>query len=328
MRTEYLEYFIDAAELESITLAARKNFISPQGLGRAIAVLEEEFGFELFNRNANSVALTHKGKEILLSVKQAMDAFDAVKIKAAEILTEKRTPSITLYCCTFVFISRMIDKLRETMVDIDDDVQYVQMQTSDILQTFPALQARDENTGRSLGIISFFSSMAEENHARLHELESLGVSYLPYLKYSDYALISRKHILANNTTLSKIEILSCPIISSVAEQRAALLKLFGPAAVNTFVEDIDFRTQLVRDGKGAILVPPFMEVPNIDELRFIELEAPYHIEVGFIGKRELLESKLLDRLLEGLNECYVDFAQKGLCQLTNNGKRLRPACRA
>lgn len=61
MDTKHLEYFRIVYEEKSIHAAAKKLFISPQGLGRIIQNIENEFGTSFFRRTKNGVFPTEKG---------------------------------------------------------------------------------------------------------------------------------------------------------------------------------------------------------------------------------------------------------------------------
>lgn len=61
MDTKHLEYFRSVYEEKSIHAAAKKLFISPQGLGKIIQNLESEFGTTFFNRTKNGVFATKSG---------------------------------------------------------------------------------------------------------------------------------------------------------------------------------------------------------------------------------------------------------------------------
>lgn len=61
MDTKHLEYFRIVYEEKSIHAAAKKLFISPQGLGKIIQNLEAEFGTTFFTRTKNGVFPTESG---------------------------------------------------------------------------------------------------------------------------------------------------------------------------------------------------------------------------------------------------------------------------
>ena len=67
MLNNNLRIFITAAELESLTEAAKKLYISQPAVSQAIRKLEEELNVKLFIRNKrNRLTLTDVGKEILV----------------------------------------------------------------------------------------------------------------------------------------------------------------------------------------------------------------------------------------------------------------------
>ncbi len=59
-----LEYFMKVAEELNFTKAARKLYVSQQGISRQIRSLEKELGFPLFARTTRNVTLTENGKKL------------------------------------------------------------------------------------------------------------------------------------------------------------------------------------------------------------------------------------------------------------------------
>ena len=64
MNIDYLYYFMDVAKTKSITRAAKLNFISPQGMSRAMNELEKELGCQLLVRFSNKLELSEAGEKI------------------------------------------------------------------------------------------------------------------------------------------------------------------------------------------------------------------------------------------------------------------------
>ncbi len=85
-----LEYFITLADTLSFTKAAKKHFIAQTTMSRQIAILEEEIGFELFERNTIKVILTPAGQTYLEEVKDILKRYDMAVNKAALIAMEKK----------------------------------------------------------------------------------------------------------------------------------------------------------------------------------------------------------------------------------------------
>lgn len=71
-----LRYFIAVAEVQNITAAAKKLYITQPALSNAIARLEKDLGVKLFRRGSNSIVLTEAGTCFLGYVNSAMADLD------------------------------------------------------------------------------------------------------------------------------------------------------------------------------------------------------------------------------------------------------------
>ncbi|HVW99361.1 MAG TPA: LysR family transcriptional regulator, partial [Candidatus Babeliaceae bacterium] len=90
----YLKYFFDSVRYESISDAAKVNFVSQSAVSQAIAKLEESLGFELISHKPNSFKLTEKGQQLFSS---AREIFQAVQ-KAEDLLLKEDCGTITIGC--------------------------------------------------------------------------------------------------------------------------------------------------------------------------------------------------------------------------------------
>ncbi len=80
MELRHLRYFVAAAEEENVSRAALKLHVSQPGLSRQIHDLEDEIGFQLFERSAKSLRLTDAGRTFLSEARAVLQrADDAVK---------------------------------------------------------------------------------------------------------------------------------------------------------------------------------------------------------------------------------------------------------
>lgn len=75
MKLNTLEYFITLAESKSINEAARKLYISQPSLTKALQLLEDEIGTQLFQRSSAGIILTPAGKKMLPEAKQVMEYY-------------------------------------------------------------------------------------------------------------------------------------------------------------------------------------------------------------------------------------------------------------
>jgi DNA-binding transcriptional LysR family regulator len=72
MELRHLRYFIAAAEAENVSRAALKLHVSQPGVSRQIHDLEDEIGFPLFERGANSLKLTKAGRRFLIEARAVL----------------------------------------------------------------------------------------------------------------------------------------------------------------------------------------------------------------------------------------------------------------
>ena len=75
-----LTYFVHAAKTLNFTQAAKECYISQTAISLAIAKLEDELGFPLFERNNRIIGLTEAGKEFYNWASQILHSYNnAVK---------------------------------------------------------------------------------------------------------------------------------------------------------------------------------------------------------------------------------------------------------
>ena len=70
MELRHFRYFVAVAEEENVSRAALKLHVSQPGISRQIQDLEDEIGFQLFERSAKSLKLTVAGKVFPAAVKR------------------------------------------------------------------------------------------------------------------------------------------------------------------------------------------------------------------------------------------------------------------
>ena len=105
MRFESLQYFLEVARSGSFSLAARRLYISHQGLGKSIHLLEQELGVTLFERSGKRVRLTEAGADLVPLARQSLEIQNKL-IEAMQRHTD--TPSgskLRLSAVPFVAIS-------------------------------------------------------------------------------------------------------------------------------------------------------------------------------------------------------------------------------
>lgn len=85
MKLEYMQEFIELAEVKNYSRAAEKLFISQSTLSKHIAALEDELGVHLLNHDYRGVELTDMGIYALDVFSRIADSYATLKMRASEM---------------------------------------------------------------------------------------------------------------------------------------------------------------------------------------------------------------------------------------------------
>jgi DNA-binding transcriptional LysR family regulator len=87
MELRHLRYFVAVAEAENVSRAALKLHVSQPGISRQIRDLEQEIGFDLFQRSAKSLKLTDAGKVFFKESRAVLARADEAVKNARSVLS-------------------------------------------------------------------------------------------------------------------------------------------------------------------------------------------------------------------------------------------------
>src|SRR4051812_21616354 len=87
MELRHLRYFVAVAGGGDVSRAAAKMDVSQPGISRQIRDLEDELGFQLFERSAKSIKLTNAGKSFLTEARAVLQRADEAVKTARAIAT-------------------------------------------------------------------------------------------------------------------------------------------------------------------------------------------------------------------------------------------------
>lgn len=85
MELRQLQYAIQIAAERNFSRAAEKLHIAQPSLSQQLSKLEKEIGVLLFQRNTNSVELTHAGEAFIAQAQKIIDAMEQLKQEMADI---------------------------------------------------------------------------------------------------------------------------------------------------------------------------------------------------------------------------------------------------
>jgi DNA-binding transcriptional LysR family regulator len=315
MRTEWLEYFADAARLGSIKASAQKHFISPQGLSRSIGALEKELGIKLFERGANSVRITPQAEQLLPSIRNAVSAIQNVSIQADELREDSGEKPGCMLCSTFVFLSGLLDPLSHAFSKHGRQISYRQVDTERILEMLLGESASRTADDVLFGMTILFSPLERENRNKIAHLPERGFVYEAIEQHHDGILVAAHHPLANRESVSRDEIIAYPVISSCAEQLAPLKRYLGDSHVTMAITDLATRLNMILDERSVIVLPPFFNVVHDKRYRFIKIEDPYDVEAGLIYRDIASVRNDIGLIQDTIKGFYEKDAAQGLLRL-------------
>jgi DNA-binding transcriptional LysR family regulator len=262
MELRHLRYFVAVAEEENVSRAALKLHVSQPGLSRQIRDLEDEIGFQLFERSAKSLKLTDAGKTFLTEAKSVLQhAGDAVK-KARAV---------------------------SSGTNGEINVGYAPSLTVQILpQALRTFQAQFPNVRVALHDLSTEEMLAQLGEKKLQvaltvrpPAKSLrGLKFEELARYEMCVAVALKHPLAKSKSVSLEQISREPLIAynrkDYPEYHAMLEKLFAPTGRKPKIagehDGVSSIVAAVESGHGFALVPNCIACMAGPRLKLIPLK--------------------------------------------------------
>lgn len=245
MELRHLRYFVAVAEEENVSKAAVKLHVSQPGVSRQIRDLEEEIGFQLFERSAKSVRLTPAGTVFLSEAR-------AVLQRATEAVEKARAAAGT--------------------ASAEINIGYAPSLTVQILpQALRRFQDQFPNVRAVLHDLSTEEMLAQLGEGKLQVALTVkpsakllrGLNFEELAQYAMRVAVAPKHALAKSKSVTLAEIVGGPLIAysrkDYPEYHAMLDKLFAPTGKKARIAgEHDGVTSLiaaVESGRGFALVP-------------------------------------------------------------------------
>jgi DNA-binding transcriptional LysR family regulator len=275
MELRHLRYFVAVAEEENISKAALKLHVSQPGVSRQIHDLEDELGFQLFERSAKAVRLTAAGRVFL-------DEARAVLKRAGEAVEKARTAAAG--------VAGQIN------------IGYAPSLTVKILP--PALrnfQERFPNVRAVLHDLSTEEMLAQLGEDKLQVALTVqppakalrGFQFEELARYPVRLAVAPGHSLAKSKSVSMQQIVDEPLIAysrnHYPEYHVMVEKLFAAIGRKPRMSgEHDSVTSLIaaiESGHGSALVPECLTCMVGTRLRLIPLvPAPPPITVGAVWR--------------------------------------------
>ncbi|KHD43002.1 LysR family transcriptional regulator [Streptococcus hongkongensis] len=201
MRLQQLHYIIKIVECGSMNVAAKKLFITQPSLSNAVKDLETEMGITIFIRNPKGITLTKDGVEFLSYARQVIEQTSLLEDRYKNKNTKRELFSVSSQHYAFV-VNAFVSLLKET-----DMTQYElflrETRTWEIIDDV-------KNFRSEIGVL-FLNDYNRDVLTKLMEDNHLIAT--PLFKAHPHVFISRKHPLANRSSLSFDDLKSYPYLS-------------------------------------------------------------------------------------------------------------------
>ena len=277
MELRHFRYFVAVAGEENVSRAALKLHVSQPGLSRQIRDLEDEIGFQLFERSAKSVRLTEAGKVFLIEARAVLQhAEDAVKMARAVSggtsgeINVGYAPSLTVQILPAA-LRKFQEKFPNVRVALHD------LSTEEMLA--------------QLGEKKLQVALTVRPPAK----QLRGLRFEELARYAMCVAVAPKHPLAKAKSVSLAQVAEEPLIAysrkDYPEYHEMIAKIFAPVGRKPRIAgEHDGATSLiaaVESGRGIALVPECVACMVGARLKLLPLRPPPPpISVVAIWRRE------------------------------------------
>tara|TARA_R100000687_G_scaffold82743_1_gene83094 strand:+ start:61 stop:987 length:927 start_codon:yes stop_codon:yes gene_type:complete len=258
-----LEYFVAVGELGSIAQAAEQVNVSSPSISAAITQLEREFGLPLFVRqHAQGLSLTQAGRRMMEQATHILQESDLLVDLAGDISGTVRGP--LNIGCLVTFAQVVLPSVRRSFELEFSEVRARQVELNQA-EIFSALRR------------------AEIDVALTYDLDlPADLVFEGLLEFPPYVMLAPDHPLAENTSVSALELVQHPmVLLDLPFSSEYFLSFFAGLDIKPQIaertKDMAVMRSLVANGFGYSIanIRPLNDLsPDGKPLRFIPLQQP------------------------------------------------------
>lgn len=276
MRIDYLKEFVTLGHTLSFGIAARQHYITEATLSKHIAAMESHVGARLFIRDTHHVRLSAEGKAFLLDVEPLVEEYDFA-------IARVRALSDSSYLLRVGFMADALGGLLPKTLkwlNRHDPKVNVQFASVDYDELVMGLLTRRFNLILTMNI---------------DEILQRSCSFLRLGESSFCVVLSHDHRLAGNETISRDELMECPLLMPDPKRMPAMHQKYTrildaadeDCLVAQYCNDTSSIILSAEAGIGVGLAPQFQERHYQNRMRFIPLEddANARFDVGALWLR-------------------------------------------
>lgn len=293
MNLNHLQYLAVVEKSGSINRAARELFVSQPYLSGVIRSIEEEMGFQIFQRTTTGVALTETGNEFMERAHRILREMDEMRK-----LQDHRIRGLRVVSQYSPFFMRCFLEMRDKYGGTDED-SFQEMSSE---ECFRALEAQNANIAFVTYIDSAksrYQSHAASFHCCLKEI----FSNVPF-----QVIMRPEHPLADRAEVTSEELMKFPFVFYNDVSAVALLKRIGisghPQIV--WVSDRGSCFDMVQGGDYLSLIAVVGKQPVKREVHYVPLaDTLQGLNFAYSVRKDYLISRREKVFLEFVQESGV-----------------------
>ena len=317
MNIDYLYYFMDVAKTKSITRAAKLNFISPQGMSRAMNELEKELGCQLLVRFSNKLELSEAGEKIEPCISRTIESYSRLLDFATSEshLEQNESRSIMLECQNVAMLAFLTREAKDYVI-ASDAIHFREYQNSQIRYDL-LMSAEASDPAPTIGLVCFFRQNHGSSLDGINDLEKAGFQYRPFLRTYDKVLVNVKCDVAKKEKLTDADIVEKRIACTNTELSTLLANRFGRDAIVLSSADWSLRRRMVESDSAVTFLPAIatLTMEESEDFALRDMDNPYGVEIGFVGTESSLEDDAFKTLMDILRRFYLKHENTGLFTL-------------
>lgn len=209
MQLKHIEYFVETSNYKSFNEAAKNLFISQPSLSAAIATLEKELGFKLFNRTKHGIELSTAGSLILPEAKQMLEIQQHWSILSHKLSLFNEP--LTIYAQELLCSTILVDfsyKMKNRYPDITLNLKPAEV-----------ISVNDHLEGNTI-LLDFYD--IDQFEALKHRAKTINWTIVPVSTLQTFLFLNAKHPLAkqkfiNLTDLAQLDLVTYDSVSSTTE---------------------------------------------------------------------------------------------------------------
>lgn len=284
MNIRDFEYLVAIDELKSFLLASRKCFVSQPALSQQIKKIENELGFNIFERDRKNVITSNQGKEVIKYAQQILNYYQKLKSIDEKDISIKigLIPTICPY-----LLPKIVNKLHDSLPNIK--FYFLELKTDQLIEKLKKGEI-------DMGVIAYFPDLINDklSYDKLYDEEF----FLTLPPNSNLTSDDFPEILSQGK-LILLEEGNC-----ISENIKDICSLYKQRSFSNFyATNIETVKNMVKIGNGIALLPK-LSLLNEENLKIIPFKKKKSREVGLLSRKNFTKNVLLQQIISNVRADY------------------------